>query len=231
MTVDDPARDFLFSNVWDRPGLSVRDRRMVSIVCVSAAVDGPAMDAHVYAALASGDLTIEEMKEFVLQFAVYCGWPRASQLEMTVRTQWQRIHDERGESTPAYPMLDVDDLGNPDPAQRIAGGMKSFEEINLVQAPSQDSPYFYAGILNYVFGHVWQRPGLSCRDRRIITVPCVGVSDAMGPIWSHVTSAMGTGDVSYDEMRELILHFSAYAGATRAKVLLDVADQWKATQS
>ena len=53
MTADDPARDFLFSNVWARPGLSVRDRRMVSIVCVSAAVDGPAMDAHVYAALAS----------------------------------------------------------------------------------------------------------------------------------------------------------------------------------
>ena len=52
----------------------------------------------------------------------------------------------------------------------------------------------------------------------------------MGPIWSHVTSAMGTGDVSYDEMRELILHFSAYAGMTRAKVLLDVAGQWKATQ-
>lgn len=224
------AREYLFGSVWNRPGLTIRDRRIVSIVCVSAAVDGAAMEAHVYAALASGDLTIEQMKELVLHFAVYCGWPRASQLETTVRTQWQRIHDERGEPTPAYPHLDVDDLGTPDPAQRIAGGVKSFEEINLVQAPSQDSPYFYAGILNFVFGHVWQRPGLSCRDRRIITIPCVGVSDAIGPIWSHVTSAMGTGDVSYGEMRELILHFSAYAGTTRAQVLLDVAEQWKAAQ-
>lgn len=227
---DMTAREYLFGTIWSRPGLGVRDRRIVSIVCASAAVDGAAMDAHVYAALASGDLTIEQMNEFVLHFAVYCGWPRASQLEMTVRTQWQSIHDERGEPTPAYPQLDVDDLGTADPAQRIAEGMKSFEEINLIGPPSQDSPYFYAGILNYVFGHMWLRPGLGRRDRRMITIPCVGVSDAIGPIWSHVTSAMGSGDVSYDEMRELILHFSAYAGTTRANVLLDVAEQWKATQ-
>jgi 4-carboxymuconolactone decarboxylase len=231
VTADDPAQDVLFSNVWDRPGLSVRDRRIVTVVCVSAAVDGAAMDSHVHAALATGDLTVEQMKELVLHFAVYCGWPRASQLEMAVRTQWQRIHDERGEPMPAFPDLDIGDLGTPDPAQRIAEGMKSFEEINLIGPPSQDSPYFYAGILNYVFGHLWLRPGLTRRDRRIITIPCVGVSDAIGPIWSHVTSALGSGDVSFDEMRELILHFSAYAGAARARVMLDVATQWQAAQA
>jgi len=211
-------------------GLSISERRFIPLVCVSAAVDGPAMDTHIYDALASGDLTIEQMKEFTLQFAVYCGWPRASQLEMTVRTQWQRIHDERGEPTPEYAQLGVENLGTADPAQRIAEGVQSFEEINLVQAPSQDSPYFYAGILNYVFGHLWLRPGLTRRQRRLITIPCVGVSDAMGPIWSHVTSALGSGDVSYDEMQELILEFSAYAGEPRTKVLQDVAAQWQAAQ-
>jgi 4-carboxymuconolactone decarboxylase len=211
--------------------VSIRDQRIVSIVCASADVDVPDMDRHVHDALASGDLSIEQMREFVLQFAVYCGWPRASQLEMTVRTQWQRVHDERGEPTPAYPILDVDDLGTVDPAQRIAEGMKSFEEINLVGPPSQDSPYFYAGILNYVFGHVWLRPGLTRRDRRIVTIPCVGVSDAQGPIWSHVTSALGTGDVTYDDMEALIEHFRTLAGDARAQALLDVARQWKADQS
>jgi 4-carboxymuconolactone decarboxylase len=210
--------------------LSQRDHRIVSIVCVSAAVDGPAMDAEVCNALANDELTIEQLKEFVLHFAVYCGWPRASQLEMTVRTQWQRLHDERGEPTPAFPELGVDDLGTADPAQRIAEGKKSFEEINLIGPPTSDSPYFYAGILNYVFGHLWLRPGLSRRDRRMVTIPCVGVSDTAGPIWSHVTSALGSGDVSYDEMRELITHFNAFAGPTRAQALLDVAEQWKATK-
>lgn len=217
-------------SVWERPGLAPRERRIVTIVCVSAAVDVPAMDEHVHAALANGELTIGELQELVLHFAVYCGWPRASQLEMSVRTQWQRVHDERGEPTPAFAALDVDDLGTADPKQRIAEGMASFEEINLIGPPSQDSPYFYAGILNYVFGHVWLRPGLSRRDRRLVTIPCVGVSDAGGPIWSHVTSALGSGDVSYDELREIIEHFRAYAGTPRAEALLAVAEQWHAAQ-
>jgi 4-carboxymuconolactone decarboxylase len=170
------------------------------------------------------------MNELTLHFAVYCGWPRASQLEMAVRGQWQRIHDERGEDTPAFPERSLDELGPIDPAERIAGGIRSFEEINLIQAPSQDSPYFFAGILNFVFGHLWLRPGLTRRERRLITVPCVGVSDAIGPIWSHVTSALGSGDITYDEMEELILQFRAYAGTPRARVLSDVATQWQADQ-
>jgi 4-carboxymuconolactone decarboxylase len=224
------ARQQLFGTVWSRPGLSVRDRRFVTITCVSAAVDVAAMDAHVYAALASGDLTVEQLNELTLHFAVYCGWPRASQLEMTVRTQWQRLHDERGEPTPAFPHLGPDDLGPSDHAERIAGGIKSFEEVNLIQAPSQDSPYFFAGILNFVFGHLWLRPGLTRRERRLITVPCVGVSDAIGPIWSHVTSALGSGDITPSEMGELILHFRAYAGTPRAEVLEGMARQWQADQ-
>jgi 4-carboxymuconolactone decarboxylase len=209
-------------------GLSIRDRRFVTLVCVGAAVDVAAIDAHIYAALESGDFTIEQMNEFTLHFAVYCGWPRASQMEVSVRAQWQRIHDERGEPAPAFPQLTIGDLGVADPAQRIADGIRSFEEINLVQAPPPDSPYFYAGILNYVFGHLWLRPGLTRRERRLITIPCVGVSDAIGPIWSHVTSALGSGDVSYEEMQELIAQFGADAGKKRAQVLKDVAAQWHA---
>jgi 4-carboxymuconolactone decarboxylase len=211
--------------------LSVRDRRFVTLVCVSAAVDVAAMNAQVYAALASGDLTVEQLNELTLHFAVYCGWPRASQLEMTVRAQWQRLHEERGEPAPLFPTRSVEDLGTADPGQRIADGIACFEEVNLIEAPSQDSPYFHAGILNFVFGHLWLRPGLTRRERRLITIPCVAVSDAIGPIWSHVTSALGSGDVTYAEMQELIRHFSAYAGTRRATVLQDIAAQWHAAQT
>jgi 4-carboxymuconolactone decarboxylase len=228
--LDGHDREHLFGTIWGRPGLSVRDRRFVTLACVSAAVDVPAIDAHAYAALASGDLTIEQLNELTLHFAVYCGWPRASQLEMSVRGQWQRLHDERGEPTPPFPVRDPEELGPADPAERVAGGVRSFEEVNLIEAPSQDSPYFHAGILNFVFGHLWQRPGLTRRERRLVTVPCVGVGDAIGPIWSHVTSALGSGDISYDEMQELILHFDAYAGRARSSVLRDVAVGWKDAQ-
>lgn len=229
--LDAASRDFVFADVWSRPGLSVRDRRFVTLACVGAADAVPAIDAHIYAALASGDLTVEQMGELVLQFAVYCGWPKASQLEVTVRAQWQRIHAERGTEAPPFPERTLDDLGRADPRERIDHGVRVFEEINLVDAPPKDSPYFHAGILNFVFGHLWQRPGLTRRERRLITIACVGVSDAMGPIWSHVTSALGSGDIAYDEMQELILHFAAYSGVAKAQVLQDVAQQWHDARS
>jgi 4-carboxymuconolactone decarboxylase len=224
------AREQLFGTVWNRPGLSVRERRFVTLVCLAWAVDLAAMDAHIYAALASGDLTVEQMNEFTLHFAVYCGWPKASHVEVAVRTQWQRLQEERGEpGSWSFPPLPLEDLGAADPAARIAGGVQSFEEINLVPAPSQDSPYFFAGILNFVFGHLWLRPGLTRRERRLITIPCVGVEQAPNPIWSHVTSALGSGDISYVEMQELILHFAAYTDGERAGALETIATQWKDT--
>lgn len=211
--------------------LSVRDRRFITLACVSAAVEVPQMDAHVYDALKSGDLSVEQLNELTLHFAVYSGWPKASQLEGSVRAQWQRIHEEQGEPAPAFPQLGPDDLAPADPAERISAGVRSFEEINLVPAPSQDSPYFYAGILNFVFGHVWLRPGLTRRERRLITIPCVGIADAANPIWSHVTSALGSGDLSPAEMHELIVHFRAHSTRERAEVLLDVVTQWEASHS
>ena len=63
------------------PGLSRRDRRWVTLTCVAAADSLQPIDDHVYAALNSGDIYLEEMLEFILQFAVYCGWPKASHFE------------------------------------------------------------------------------------------------------------------------------------------------------
>jgi 4-carboxymuconolactone decarboxylase len=229
--LDGAGRDYLFGGIWSRPGLSVRDRRFVTLACVSARVDVPEMEAHIYAALKSGDLTIEQLNELTLQLAVYSGWPKASQLEGSVRLQWQRLHDELGKPAPPFRQLGIDELGPADPGERIAGGMRSVEEINLVPSPSHDSAYFYAGILNFVFGHVWLRPGLTRRERRLITIPCVGIADAMTPIQSHVSSALASGDVSYAEMEELILHFRAYSTQARAEVLQDVARQWHASHA
>jgi 4-carboxymuconolactone decarboxylase len=224
---EEATHDFLMGEIWSRPGLSIRDRRLVTLACVAAADAVGPIDDHVYAALASGDLTIDQMNEVTLHFAVYCGWPKASQLEGTVRRQWRRIHEERGEPTPTPQPLPLDDLGPEDHAERIRGGQEEFAEVNAASAPPTDSPYFHSGILAFVFGHVWQRPHLSRRDRRLITVPCVGISDAETPIQSHVGSALETGDLTWEEMQELILHFSAYYGFAKGEVLNDAARQWR----
>lgn len=217
--------DPVFGPVWERPGLSRRDRRLVSLTCVCALESVEQMNAHVYAALKSGDVTHPELLEFVLHFAVYCGWPRASDAEGAVRTQFARLAAERGEVVAPRVDLPLDTLGPTDHEVRLTDGERCFVDVNLLPAPPRDSPYFQAGILAFVFGHVWRRPGLGRRERRLITVAAVGLSGALAPIHSHVGAALESGDISRSEMNEVILQFSAYSGFPKGRVLQRAADE------
>ncbi|WP_242619037.1 carboxymuconolactone decarboxylase family protein [Actinomadura fibrosa] len=218
------ARDFVFGAVWPRPGLSRRDRRWVTLTCVGAADAPEPIDEHVYAALNSGDIGLEAMLEFVLHFAVYCGWPKASHIEGVVRRQWARIQQERGAESGEFPLLDDATLGPSDWTQRLKRGVQEFVDVNLIPAPRPETPYIHAGILNFVFGHVWQRPGLSRRERRIITVACVAIDDSPMPLRSHVGAALESGDVTKGEMDEIVLQFAAYYGFAKAEALGSTAD-------
>ena len=227
--------DFVFAEVWERPGLSRRDRRFITLPCVAAAdAEAPLRD-HVYAALNSGDLTITEMREAVLHFAVYSGWPKASRFNMVVDEQWERIYAERGETAP--PPDVILPLATPsDPEERICGGEQAFRDVNCVPyVPTRDNPYSGAGILNFVFGEMWLRPGLGMKERRLITVACVAFQDAPYPIMSHVYAALKSRDISFAEMDELALHFAAYYGWAKATTLSEeicrqkerVLDEWR----
>ena len=77
-------------DVWTREGLSRRERRLVAIACVGFACTPEPIIEQVHAALEGGEFTVDEMLEVVLHFAVYCGWPKASNLEMYVRQTWAR---------------------------------------------------------------------------------------------------------------------------------------------
>src|SRR5690242_8529161 len=154
MTIDPPDSDgpyavglidFVFGEVWSRPGLSRRDRRFVTLACVAAADAMQPLEQHVYAALNSGDITIAEMRETVLHFAVYAGWPKASRFNIVVDQQWATIMAERGEESPSpEPLLPL--VTESDPEQRLRGGEQSFKDINCLPfAPPRDNPYSGAG--------------------------------------------------------------------------------------
>lgn len=219
--------EFVFTDVWHRPGLTRRDRHFITLPCVAAADAEQPLQDHVYAALNSGDLSIVEMQETVLHFAVYGGWPKASRFNMAVDEQWRRIHDERGEDMPApLPLLPLTTPS--DPEDRLATGEQSFKKVNCLPfAPQRDNPFQGAGILNFVFGEMWLRPGLGMRERRLITVACVAFQDAPYPILSHVYAALKSRDLSFDEMDEVALHFAAYYGWPKASALSQVIEEQK----
>jgi 4-carboxymuconolactone decarboxylase len=76
--VADVVIDQVFAEIWTRPGLTRKERRWIAITCASMSGASFAMETHIGAALRSGDISLEEMREFVVHFAVYAGHPKAT---------------------------------------------------------------------------------------------------------------------------------------------------------
>jgi 4-carboxymuconolactone decarboxylase len=75
----------VFGEIWTRPGLTRKERRWISLTCAGASGAVAPIEAHVRGALNSGDITLDELNEWVLQMAQYVGWPTGAVLETTVR--------------------------------------------------------------------------------------------------------------------------------------------------
>jgi len=94
-------RGFVFAEMWMRPGLDQRARRWITLVGVADSSSEIPIKSHIWAALASGDATPEEMEEFVLQYATQAGWPMASFVQTTVIAMNQRFLERQNNSMSA----------------------------------------------------------------------------------------------------------------------------------
>jgi 4-carboxymuconolactone decarboxylase len=83
--------NFVFAEMWMRPGLDQRARRWITLVGVANSSSTIPIRSHTYAAMASGNATVQEMHEFVLQYAIHGGWPRASVMQAVVFEMGDRV--------------------------------------------------------------------------------------------------------------------------------------------
>ncbi|MEV5886028.1 carboxymuconolactone decarboxylase family protein [Streptomyces sp. NPDC052020] len=86
----DVTNDVLFGDVWERPGLSPRDRSLVTVSALTALYRGEQLGHHLGLALDNG-LSAEELAEAITHLAFYAGWPNA----MTAINQLKKIAEER----------------------------------------------------------------------------------------------------------------------------------------
>jgi 4-carboxymuconolactone decarboxylase len=68
---------YAWGEIWSRPGLSRQTRSMITVAMMVALNRGEEFRMHVKAALKNG-VTKDEIKEVLLQTAIYCGVPAAN---------------------------------------------------------------------------------------------------------------------------------------------------------
>jgi 4-carboxymuconolactone decarboxylase len=73
-----------------------------------------------------------------------------------------------------------------------------------------------------LFGEVWKRPGLSPRDRSLVTVAALVAGYRTNELPFHLKRALDNG-VTKDELIELITHLAFYSGWPTANSALPIA--------
>jgi 4-carboxymuconolactone decarboxylase len=68
---------YAWGEIWTRPGLDVRSRRILVIGTTVALGRWEELRLHLRAALVEGGFSSDELKEILLQQAIYCGVPAA----------------------------------------------------------------------------------------------------------------------------------------------------------
>ncbi|WP_297618738.1 carboxymuconolactone decarboxylase family protein [Nocardia sp.] len=195
--------------------LTRQERRWVELACLAVTEDHDALDRTMRTILSDNEIDLARILEFSLQYAVYCGWAKGAEFELAIRTQWKAARADRdGGPWPLQPAETVADWDAWHAAAEAA-----YSEVNRKDIPRRDTPFVHVGVLGFVFGHVWQRPGLSMRERRVVALACCAAVGARRPLQVHLSSALTSGDLTRVELAQLLEAVSTHVDAQRAGML------------
>ena len=85
------TNDVVFGDIWERPGLSKRDRSLMVVAVLTALYRTDQLRGHIGRALDNG-VTKDEIAEIITHMAFYAGWPTAANAVRVAK----EVYDQRG---------------------------------------------------------------------------------------------------------------------------------------
>jgi 4-carboxymuconolactone decarboxylase len=98
--------DHLFANIWSRPGLSMRDKRIMTLSVVTALGLPDLAEIQVNAALQNSELSPDELREMALFITHYVGFPLGSTFNGVVEKVIQKASQKNSAQRRASPPQD-----------------------------------------------------------------------------------------------------------------------------
>jgi len=194
--LDRYTQDVLFSGVWKRPGLSPRDR---SIVTVAALIARGQTVEMANLALENG-VKPGELSEVITHLAFYSGWANAMAAAGIARDVFARRNIGADQLPPASgPRLPLDDAAETLRAGRVAADF------------GQVAPGVVEFTTDVLFRDLWLRPALAPRDRSLVTVSALVAAGQAAQIPFHLNRALDNG-LTKAEASEVLTQLAFYAG-------------------
>ena len=180
----------VYGEIWERPQLSKRDRSLITVAVLQALVREE-LNLHIPRGLDNG-LTPEEISEIILHVTFYAGWPTGVQASLIAA----EVFAERGITLGELP--------------RTAAATTNLD--NELSSAYAAVPRLGELRNSVLYGDVWERPLLSKRDRSLITVAVNQALYATNELRTHIGRALDDNGVTPQEISEVILHVTFYAG-------------------
>jgi 4-carboxymuconolactone decarboxylase len=192
-------QDVLIGDLWKRPGLTSRDRSIVTVTALIARNQTADLAQHFELALDNG-VKPSELSELLTHLAFYTGWSNAVAAASVARDVFGR----RGVTTSQLPPATGDLLPLDEKAEALRAA-------SVEQSAGPVSP----GLVHYtgevLFRNLWLRPALAPRDRSLVTVAALIATGQVAQITFHLNRAMDNG-LTRAEASEVLAHLAFYAG-------------------
>ncbi len=108
---------------------------------------------------------------------------------------------------------------------RAAGLEKMRAVYNFDVDPEVVEGDFAAYTVDHLFGDVWCRPGLDDSLRRLLTIGVLAALDKKDLLEVQFQSALHNGELTEDQLREVVIHLTHYIGWPLATGLNDAAER------
>mgnify|MGYP001974916559 FL=1 len=182
---------YVYGDIWERPGLSARDRSMITVAVNQATYATNELRLHMGRALDNG-ITQAELTEIIAHTLWYSGFPTGVNAARVAA----QVFEERGLSAIPPGASSRQPPVNP--------------ELEFPEAYSQ-TPYLRDLLNQVLYAETWTREELSPRDRSMITVAVGTALYASSEVRYHIGRALDNG-VTQEEISEIITHVTFYSG-------------------
>ncbi len=193
------TQDLVLGDLWQRPGLSPRDRSIVTLSVLVAKNQNHDLPFYLNRALDSG-LKPGEIAELITHLAFYSDWANATAADAAARAVFAERKIDMAQLPPAKPPpLPLDE-------KKEAARAKGVDENFGKTAP---------GVVKYttdaLFRDLWLRPGLAPRDRSLVTVSALVANGQVAQVTYHLNRAMDNG-LTEAQASEALTQLAFYAG-------------------
>jgi 4-carboxymuconolactone decarboxylase len=187
------------ADLWKRPGLSARDRSIITVSVLIARNQSTELSSHFNQAFDNG-VKASEISEVITHLAFYSGWANAMAAVAIAKDVFRARGIGADQLPPAEgPLLPIDQASE---ARRAA-----FVE----QSVGAVAPGVVQYTTNPLFHDLWLRPALAPRDRSLVTVSALIASGQVAQLSAHLNRAMDNG-LTKAEASEALTHLLFYAG-------------------